>query len=317
MQFSCVEVRYKVINNMKNKALVISIIAVVAVVGIMLVVTNRTPHRVIQSHRTYHLQSDSNGKTYAVNTPSEYSFTIVDEQGNTLKDFTITHTKILHLIVVRKDLAYFQHIHPDFNPTTGIFTLKGLTFPVDGTYRIFADFAPGNAQMDAMGMPLTATVLEDVSVGNSAKYTPQPIGTEETTKTFRGLTVKLAMHGTPISDTQNMLMFNLSQNGKPVTDLQPYLGALGHAVILRESTLDFIHAHPIEDVSATQNGLVDFMVSFPEAGKYKVFTQFQQNGKVITTDFVVTVAQGADNSADSMPGMDMSNPNSNMSGMHQ
>lgn len=292
---------------MKNNALIISLIAAVAIIGGAFVFTQHTPSGgvMVQSHRTYHLQSDSQGKTYAVNTPTEYSFSIVDEQGNTLKDFAVTHTKQMHVIVVRKDLGFFQHIHPVYDQKTGTFSFTDLTFPADGTYRIFADFAPGNSQMDAMGMPLTVTLSEDVSVGNATKYMPQPIGTEEKTKTFDGMTVTLATHGVPTSGAENMLMFSLTQNGKPVTDLEPYLGALGHAVILREGTLDFIHAHPLEDVAKPQNGMVDFMIDFPQPGRYKVFTQFQRGGKVITTDFVLTVAQGTSNSMEgmNMPGM--------------
>ncbi len=294
---------------MKNKSIIVGIVVLLAIGGIALFVTKNnsqpgistgTP---IQSHRTYSVKSDSQGKTYTVNTPNEYSFSIVDEQGNTLKDFAITHTKMMHVIVVRKDLAYFQHVHPDYDATTGTFTLKDLIFPADGEYRIFADFAPNNAQKDAMGMPLAVTLSEDVPVGNLANYKPQAIGTEEKTKTFDGLQVTLNTHGTPTSGAESMLMFSLSQNGKPVTDLESYLGALGHAVVLREGNLDFIHAHPSEDVNATQTGNVDFMVDFPEAGKYKVFTQFQKGGKVITTNFVITVDQGANSG--SMEGMDM------------
>ena len=293
---------------MNNKILVAVLLLVLVVIGIFFVVKNSnqsTSSTVIQSHRTYHLQSDSQGKMYKSNTPSKYSFSIVDEQGNTLKDFAVTHTKQMHVIVVRKDLAYFQHVHPDFDQATGVFSFTDLTFPADGPYRIFADFAAGNAQMDAMGMPLTVTLSEDISVGESTKYTPQPIGTEEKTKTFEGISMTVATHGTPKSGSENMLMFSLSQNGKLITDLQPYLGALGHAVILREGNLDFIHAHPMEDVNAPQNGMVDFMVDFPETGIYKVFTQFQRGGKVITTDFVLTVAQGNRDSSNSMPGMKM------------
>ena len=151
-------------------------------------------------------------------------------------------------------------------------------------------------------MPLGVTISEDVKAGST--YNPMPIGMEEKTKIFEGLEVSLATHGTPASGAENMLMFSLKQNGKAVTDLEPYLGALGHSVILREGTLDFIHAHPMEDVGATQNGMVDFMVNFPEPGTYKVFTQFQRGGKVITTDFVVSVAQGS--MPASMPDMDHS-----------
>lgn len=256
----------------------------------------------IQSHRSYCIKSNSQSLTFAANTPVPYSFSIVDDRGNITKDFEVTHTKQMHVIVARKDLAYFQHVHPDFDSATGVFTLKDLTLPADGEYRIFADFSPVGVQKDEMGMPLAVTTSEDIKTGSS--YSPQPIGTEEKSKTFDGMLVSLATHGTPTSDAENMLMFSLKDvNGKPVTDLQPYLGALGHSVILREGNLDFIHAHPMEDVSATQNGAVDFMVNFPEAGKYKVFTQFQRDGKVITTNFVLTVAQGMDMT---MPGMNHS-----------
>ncbi len=295
---------------MKNKTLIISIVAAVVIIGGAYVFSQNKNQPaptgdVVQSHRTYSLKSDAQGKTYNVNTPNEYSFSVIDEQNNTLKDYAVTHTKQMHVIVVRKDLAYFQHVHPDFDPATGTFALKDLTFPADGEYRIFADFAPTGGQMDAMGMPLAVTLSEDVQIGDMAKYTPQPIGTPETTKTFDNLKVTLGTHGTPTSGAESMLMFSLSSNGKPVMDLQPYLGALGHAVILREGNLDFIHAHPMEDVSQQQNGLVDFMVDFPEAGTYKVFTQFQRNGKVITTDFIVTVEQEASSSMEdmTMPGM--------------
>ncbi len=313
---------------MNNKIIAVAVVLILAVGGVVFLnnTKSKTPiaqngsiycssdgtftdTKPIQSHRSYCVKSDSSGKTYSVNAPSEYSFSIIDDQGNTLKDFAITHTKQMHVIVVRKDLAYFQHVHPEFDPSTGTFTLKDLTFPADGVYRVFADFAPVDGQKDSMGMPLAVTVSEDVPAGTGANYVSQPIGTEENAKTFDGMTVSLITHGAMTSSAENMLMFNLNQNNKPVTDLQEYLGALGHAVVLREGNLDFIHAHPIEDVKAKQNGTVSFMVDFPEAGKYKVFTQFQRGGKVITTDFVVSVAQGADQSG--MQGMDMSMP-----GMH-
>ncbi len=285
--------------------LIATVVGIVLVGGIVVWKKSSQPLAPIQSHRTYSIQSDTQGKTYGVQSPTEYSFSIVDEQGNTLKDFAVTHTKQMHVIVVRKDLAYFQHVHPEFDPATGKFTLKGLTFPTNGPYRIFADFAPANAQMDSTGMPLAVTLSEDVIAGDSAKYAPQPLGSQENVKTFDGYKVSLGTHGSLVSGSESMLMFSLSQNGKPITDLEPYLGALGHSVILREGNLDFIHAHPMEDVNSQQTGTVDFMVDFPEAGVYKVFTQFQRAGKVFTTDFVVSVSQGTANTS-SMSGMNHS-----------
>ena len=305
---------------MNNKLIIFVVLAVVVIGGAVLVATKNNPSQItkngiycsslgtfsdampIQSHRSYCVKSDSNSKSYTANMANEYSFSIVDDQGNTLKDFAITHTKPMHVIVVRKDLANFQHVHPDYDSATGIFTFKDLTFPTDGEYRIFADFAPSGGMKDSTGMPLGVTISEDVKVGST--YNPQSIGSEEKTKTFEGYGISLATHGALKSGVESMLMFSISKNSKPVTDLQEYLGALGHSVILKEGTLDFIHAHPL--AMGTQNGTVSFMVDFPEAGKYKVFTQFQRVGKVFTTDFVVSVAQGANISDTSKPRMDPS-----------
>lgn len=260
----------------------------------------------IQSHRSYCIKSNATLQTYVSSTPVTYSFSIVDDQGNILKDFAITHTKQMHVIAVRKDLANFQHVHPEFSEATGTFTLSDLTFPTDGEYRIFADFAPEGAMLDAEGMPLPVTLSQDVRVGNT--YQPQPIGSEERTKTFDGTRVILTtMPQSLMSGMESMLTFSLSRGGKPITDLQEYLGALGHSVVLREGTLDFIHAHPMDNNVANQNGKVEFMVTLPQEGRYKVFSQFQRGGEVFTTDFVIRAAQATPGMMDmdmSMPGME-------------
>lgn len=93
-----------------------------------------------QSHRSYSVSSTAESSKYIPKTPSSYSFSIMDDLGNTLRQFAVVHEKIMHVIIVRKDLAEFQHIHPSFNETSGIFTFTDLVFPSDGRYRIFTDF---------------------------------------------------------------------------------------------------------------------------------------------------------------------------------
>ena len=253
-----------------------------------------TTTRSIQSHRSYCMSSDVNSKNFAVNVPSVYTFSIIDDEGNIMNDFAITHTKPMHVIVARKDLKYFQHVHPMYEAASGKFSFTDLTLPADGEYRIFADFAANGGMKGPNGLPLPITISEDVIAGN-ANYTKEALGGEERTKSFSGLkTTLISKPLLPLTGSEAMLTYALADaSNTPVKDLETYLGALGHAVVLREGTLDFIHAHPTEDPTKPQNGKVNFMVYFPEAGKYKVFTQFQRAGKVITTDFVVTVAEGA------------------------
>ncbi len=307
-----------------NRA-VIGIVAAVLIAGGVILYNKKTPAPVasnagvyctlggtlshtqpIQSHRSYCILSNASALSLQPNAPLAYSFSIIDNQGNVLRNFQVEHEVLLHLIIVRKDLNQFQHVHPELDQATGKFTLSNLTFPTPGDYRIFADFTPVGAQMGPDGMPLNVVSSEDVSVAGS--YTPQPLGSPNQTQTVDGYTVTLSR--TPKSPTTGMdvLAFAITKNGKPITDLQDYLGALGHSVILKEHTLDYIHTHALETPTAKQNGTITFHVEFPSAGNYKAFVQFQDQDKVITADFVVTVAQGG--VASSTQGMDM-----NMRGM--
>jgi hypothetical protein len=84
-----------------------------------------------------------------------------------------------------------------------------------------------------------------------------------------------------------LLVFGVSREGRPVEDLEPYLGALGHLVALREGDLAFLHVHP-----ETENGSgprIAFRAAFPSQGRYRLFLQFAHAGAVQTAAFTVEV----------------------------
>lgn len=234
-------------------------------------------------------------------TPVTYSFTINDNQNRIIKDFKVEREKLLHLIVVRKDLTEFQHVHPTFDSNSGKFTISDLTFPSAGEYRLFADFAPQCGPIDAEGSPLPLNKSEDIRV--KGVYNPITLGADSMTNTIDGYVINLNTKPHPLTKGANMFTFAVSQNGKPVTNLEDYLGALGHAVILKEGTLDYIHTHALEGASSSQNGTINFHVEFPSAGKYKVFMQFQRNGTVETSQFVVSINNVTGGSMEASPSM--------------
>ena len=246
----------------------------------------------IQSHRSYCIKSNADSVSFTPNTPSFFTYSIIDDRGNTLKELDTVHEKVMHFIVVREDLANFQHVHPEFNPATGEFTLADFTLPNDGEYRLFADFTPAASQMGPDGDKLPVTIHQDVKVGNLANYKPQPIGTTEKSKTFDGYQVTLIPNSASlVSGSDIGFDFEIKKDGKPVTNLEKYLGALGHTVVLRESNLQFIHAHALQKPTDPQTGKVNFVITFPEAGNYKLFSQFQHEGKIITSNFVANVLE--------------------------
>ncbi len=250
-----------------------------------------TDTKPIQSHRNYCIKSTSDASKLQPNTPTKYTYKIIDDRGETLYLFDVVHEKNMHLIVVRKDLNEFQHLHPTFN-TSGEFALTDLNVPSDGQYRIFADFTPSNSQIGASGK-LPVTIYQDVNVGDILKYQPQSMGQLDEVKSFDGYELKMSVNPQPATaGNTTMVSFVIKQNDKPVTNLQNYLGALGHSVVLSENDLDFIHAHSLSESTNNQTGRVDFHVTFPKEGNYKLFTQFQHQGQVITSDFVLSVNSG-------------------------
>ncbi len=280
----------KLINNMKSTYISVLVVGVVIIGAIFLIGKDSegTNNDAIQSHRSYSIKLLSDTSSLKPNTPTTYSFSVVDEQGTMLKDFQIAHDMLLHLIVVREDLAEFQHVHPDFNSSTGVFTLNNLTFPTAGQYRIYADFVPSSSQMGEGGMPLNVVLDKDVNVGGS--YSPQSLSVSAISKHFDNYEVSLSTNPKSLTaGSRGMFSFAIKKDGKLITDLQPYLSALGHSVVIREGTLDYIHAHAVQEPSVIQNGTIDFHTDFPYDGKYKVFTQFKHQEKVITTNFVIDV----------------------------
>jgi|GEM_PF-519158 len=203
---------------------------------------------------------------------------ILDEDGMPIEDFDIEHEKLLHLIVVSKDMSYFNHIHPEYNGQ-GEFTITNR-FPAGGEYKLIADYVPtGGAK---------TTQTEWVTIEGAAAEPAALVPDRTHVKTVDGVEVEL-LDDHPAAGQDFELHFRLSDaaTGEPVTDLEPYLGAVGHVVILSEDTEQYLHVHPLDDKAAGPDA--KFATSFPHAGIYKVWAQFQRDGKMMTVPFVLNV----------------------------
>ena len=102
-----------------------------------------------------------------------------------------------------------------------------------------------------------------------------------------GLTADIAIDKA-MSGEMTMISFTLfNAAGKPVADLQPYLGAMGHLVVLSADGMEYIHSHPVEGKSA--GGAVAFESHFPRPGTYKGGGQFRRSDTVHVMPFVVRI----------------------------
>lgn len=246
-----------------------------------------TGTRPIQSHRSYCIRALTDLDGIEAKRPVELSFEILTDEGEILRDFAVMHEKQMHLILVRKDLSNFQHVHPRLDPATGRWTLPGLVIPVEGEYRLFADFTPEGGMRGPDGMALPVTPAADFRVGAADRYRPAPLDPPVSRVETDGYDVALVVPESLRAGEEARLVFSVSRDGENVTTLEPYLGALGHAVVLKEGDLQFLHAHALEENTRKNEGVVAFAVHLPEPGRYKSFVQFQHLGRVLTASFVL------------------------------
>jgi len=289
---------------------------------------------------TTKLAFSSNPSAIPVGKPVTWTLQISDaKSGDAVNDFEVEMTKKMHLIVVKNDLSWFNHVHPQFQGG-GKFTVT-TALPSAGTYKLYADYTLANAGQEVPQFEF-ATAGEkvkpaEVSIVPDKMSGPWLVGhfnahpeSEPDTKGGEVYEVALMPMPVPIVAGQDvMLHFQIRNSvGTPVKDLQPYLGAMGHCVILSSDTNSYLHSHPMSgegkmshsmgDMKGMDHSMGDmkgmdhsmgamntsapapksggpdvmFHTNFPKPGLYKVWGQFQHKGKIITANYVVNVAAG-------------------------
>jgi hypothetical protein len=245
------------------------------------------------------------GSRMSAEQPVLLRFRVTNAKGNPVRFLEHVHERPIHLIVVSEDLAQFDHIHPEITPEDNLEV--AYTFQNGGKYRLYADFtAPGAKQ-------LIETFDLDV---HGSRRAPETLSTtREPLAPGRaivaragGLNILLQSGSALTAQADHELRFQITNasTGEPVRDLEPYLGAWAHFVLIREGWTAFVHAHPIESGAKAVDenqphvhapppppgpspDVIRTNVSFAEPGFYKLWAQFQRKGEVITVPFVLRV----------------------------
>lgn len=212
---------------------------------------------------------------------------IHDAGGKVVSKFEPIHEKLVHLIIVREGLDQFAHLHPVLNDD-GNMTVE-YAFPVAGKYHLFADHKPAGenqalaiARFEVAG---EAAAAEPLVPNVPGKIAPGKLASDQ-------IHADIAVTGAR-AGTETGIAFTLHDaQGAPIADLQPYLGAMGHLVIVSADARDYAHAHPAEgsgsDAGAAA-GRVEFDAHFAKGGIYKGWGQFQRDGRILTVPFVIEV----------------------------
>lgn len=265
-------------------------------------------HQGMPGHGGMHQTAEEGGPLVSVETtpakviagkPVNIKIRIRNRDGKPVQGLMVHHDRLLHAIVVGKDLNFYGHIHPeDVGPITdqmlrqAVFPLR-FTFPNGGQYLIGLDFMTADGAFSRTSMVTVA--------GKPEMGAPKLDLAEE--KDFGAYHVSLNRSPRLIkAGAKTTLRYVITKNGEPVTDLEPYLGAPMHLAIVSEDLTRFIHTHGMipgqssashEEESAlpTEFGPeIDAEVVFPAKGKYKVYSQIKHHGKVLVFDFTVNAS---------------------------
>lgn len=235
--------------------------------GILLLVactpTGSSPHTQISGG---HLPSQAGSANLTVDdrsTDTEIAFSVRDGD-ETFSDYGISHTKEMHLIIVRDDLRYFHHLHPELD-AEGIWH-TAFEPPAGGTYWLYADFIEKNKTSHTIR-------FERVSQGKQNTYGIAK--NFERVKTVDGYRFEV---NPKLSGDEVTFSYTITNEGQSVKS-EEYLGALGHSVLISPKG-DFIHTHPYAEHASPV-----FVMTKPSDDFYRIFTQFQIDGKVVTVEF--------------------------------
>ena len=233
-------------------------------------------------------------------TPAAMIVRIKAPDGTPFKGITVMHERILHAVIISKDLDFFEHIHPeDTGPVNSEMIINAsfpllFNFPRPGDYLLGLDFATEDG-FYSRTFPLH--VVKATEMGN-------PKIDLSKQKNFEGYKVTLsATPGDIHSGEDTTLRYIIEKNGKPVADLEPFLGASMHLAVVSEDLKVFIHAHgsvpgsPRDHHDHRHAPLppekfgpeIESDIVFPVKGIYKIFSQVKHQGKVLLFDFMVNV----------------------------
>lgn len=219
----------------------------------------------------------STPKKIEVGNPTQLAFTITENDKNVA--FDIVHEKKIHLLIVDETLTWFDHKHTE-EQADGSHTVTE-TFPYSGKYFVFTDFK-------ASGSPATVDKQEIEVTGN---VTAKPdTTTSKWISKVDDYTVTLVNGNDFKTNRPQHFGLTIEKKGKFITatDIQQYLGAVAHVIVIDKADKNFLHVHPTSNEKFPIQG----ETRFEKAGVYRMWVQFKLEGKVHTADFTINVTDG-------------------------
>lgn len=216
--------------------------------------------------------------------PVELKLKVVESKsGDVVKTFDIAHEKYFHLLLTSKDLNWFLHEHPEMDENV-VWTIP-VTFPAAGSYWVHGDVAPKDKGSQLLTTKVSVT-------GKPQEWSSKhELSNTSVVGKMKGLLSTLKPIEIGKKTTLQVKLFN-TDNGMPIGDTVPWLGAAGHMMIFHTDGVTVVHSHPAEDEennALVKKGIVRFTGRFPKEGFYKVYAQFDWDGEIRTLSFGIQV----------------------------
>lgn len=225
-----------------------------------------------------------------------------------LDDLIPDHGHLMHLFIVRMpDMKAFWHLHPD-QTQPGDFAVNLPIMP-EGQYKLYADIVhhTGFPETQVATVNLPAITGEALTGDNSGSLDLAPA--DKVAQLSGGYRMVWQRDDRPYKASQPYwFRFRVEdKDGKPATDLEPYMGMAAHAVFLSTDGNIFAHVHPAGSVSmaavnlaegrsakmdmanmnhAAPSAEISFPYGFPKPGDYRIFVQIKRVGKIETGEFM-------------------------------
>jgi hypothetical protein len=237
------------------------------------------------------------------------------------------HGKLVHLFMVEWSGSTFAHLHPVRRAVNKVITPLPPLPP--GKYGLFGDVV----MMTGSEYTMLGTVDIPDTVRAPALLAPDDgmlTGTPAVAAApgaraalGDGSSIEWNGEAMPVAGATTELRFTVRDSAGAIARVEPYLGMLGHAVVMRDDASVFIHLHPMgtvpvaaQEVFALRDrgdtvpdgrviidaprampsqhhgageGLLAFPYEFPRDGRYRVWVQVRRNGRVLTAAFDLAV----------------------------
>jgi hypothetical protein len=228
------------------------------------------------------LSATSDGYTMrlpdSTGTPGDDQFVeleITGPGGGPVPDYTETDGAPMHVIAVRRDLSGYQHIYPEQGEGASWWAVLNLT---PGPWRLIAEFRPAT-----LGRPVVLGA--DLTI--SGNYRPRPLPEVNDRDRVDGYVATLSQPVTTSDSAASVI--TVTDKGRPVTDLTPAHGSLGHGVIIRPTDLGYLHLHA-DPVAETYRGPdISFTGGVPQPGLYRMFAEFSRGEDSYVAEYTVAV----------------------------